>query len=212
MNELSLFTGAGGGVYGSLLLGHRLVGYVEMDKYCCDVISQRVEDGIFDDAPIYNCKVRDWLDAGFVEPYIDNVDILSGGFPCQPFSTAGKRKGADDERNGWPETADALRTIRPRIGFFENVPGLLNSGYFPTILADIHKAGYHVAWKCLSAAECGAWQVRNRLWILAFPDSGRFDNPDVSGGTREEISVPSRVHKGEITGVNSRGTGKTEGN
>ena len=70
------------------------------------------------------------------------VDVVTAGFPCQPFSVAGNKKGQDDERNKWPQTLQCIRDVRPRYAFLENVPGLLNSGYFGEILSSLAQAGF----------------------------------------------------------------------
>lgn len=166
LRELSLFTGAGGGLLGTLLLGWRPIGYVEYDNYCQRVIAQRIADGIIPNAPIFG-DVREFIQSGAAAEYRGFADVVTGGFPCQPFSVAGRQRGADDPRNMWPATAECVRLIRPRFCFFENVPGLLNSGYFGTIVADLAACGYGVRWRVLSAAELGAPHKRDRLWILA---------------------------------------------
>lgn len=168
MRELSLFTGGGGGVYASKLLGHTIVGYVEYNEYCQKIIKQRIEDGIFDNAPVFG-DIREF-DA---TPYSGTVDLVSGGFPCQPFSVAGQKKGKDDERNMWPETIRVIKQIKPKEAFLENVPGLLSSGYFGTILNDLSQAGYDARWITLSASDCGAPHKRERLWIYAYSNSSR---------------------------------------
>lgn len=127
MRELSLFTGAGGGVLATQhLLGWRTVGYVELDRYCQRVLRQRIRDGLLSDAPIFG-DVRRFLRDGWARRYRGRVDCVSAGFPCQPFSAAGRRRAADDERNLWPETAAVIREVRPRFVVLENVPGLLSS-------------------------------------------------------------------------------------
>jgi DNA (cytosine-5)-methyltransferase 1 len=86
---------------------------------------------------------------------------------CQPFSVAGKRRGADDERNLWPETIRVIRELRPRYAFLENVPGLLAHSYFGTVLGELAEAGYDAEWGCFTAAEVGASHKRERLFVLA---------------------------------------------
>jgi DNA (cytosine-5)-methyltransferase 1 len=172
MRELSLFSGAGGGLLGTYLLGWKHIGYVEFNDYCQRVIRQRIIDGILPNAPIFG-DVRTFISDGYAASYQGMVDVITGGFPCQPFSVAGKRAGADDPRNMWPATRDCVRIVRPRHCFFENVPGLLNSGYFGTIVNDLAQSGYCVRWRILSAAELGAPHKRDRLWIVADASSTR---------------------------------------
>jgi DNA (cytosine-5)-methyltransferase 1 len=95
------------------------------------------------------------------------ADVITAGFPCQPFSCAGKRQGEDDDRNMWPETLRCIRTVRPRFCFLENVPGLISCGYLATVLGDLAESGYDSRWRVLSAAEVGAPHKRDRLWIVA---------------------------------------------
>lgn len=172
MRELSLFTGAGGGVLGTHLLGWIPKGYVEIDEYCQRVIRQRIDDGLLADAPIFG-DIRAFIREGFAGAYQGMVDVVSAGFPCQPFSTAGRRKGADDNRNLWPETLEVIRQVRPRYCLLENVRGLLSSGYFPEILKGLAESGYDARWRVLSAAEVGAPHKRERLWIVAHTLDGR---------------------------------------
>lgn len=164
--ELSLFTGGGGGVWASRSLGWRTVGYVEYDRHCQAVIKARIADGTFDDAPIFG-DIRSFLANGYADVYAGRVEIVSGGFPCQPFSVAGKQRAGADERNMWPATADVIRRVAPTVAFLENVPGLLSSGYFGVILEDLAAMGYRVRWGVVSAAAAGARHLRKRLWILA---------------------------------------------
>lgn len=167
MRELSLFSGAGGGLLATKhLLGWQTIGYVENSDYCQRVIAQRIRDGLLDDAPIFG-DVRTFISEGFAASYTGMVDVVSGGFPCQPFSVAGKKLGADDPRNMWPATLEVIRITRPRCAFLENVPGLLTSGYFATILEGLAEVGMFSRWGCISAADTGAGHERERLWIVA---------------------------------------------
>ena len=168
MNELSLFTGGGGGVYAAKLLGWRTVGYVEWDRYCQRIIAQRIKDGIFDEAPIFG-DIRSFIHrhTGWARSYRGRVDVITAGFPCQPFSVAGRRKGQDDSRNMWPATRRTIGIVRPRYAFLENVPGLIAHEYFGTILGDLATMGYDAEWCVLGADDAGAPHRRKRLWILA---------------------------------------------
>lgn len=127
MRELALFSGAGGGLLAShAFLQTRPVGYVEYDDYCQQVTARRIKDGILPNAPIYG-DIRTFIAEGYARRHRGMVDLLTGGFPCQPFSSAGKRAGADDPRNMWPATLEAIRIIRPPFCLLENVRGLLSA-------------------------------------------------------------------------------------
>ncbi|MBZ6211597.1 DNA cytosine methyltransferase [Streptomyces olivaceus] len=97
---------------------------------------------------------------------VEPIDILCGGYPCQPFSSAGLRKGTEDERHIWPYIADALRVLRPRLAVFENVAGHLRLG-FDTVLADLAGLGFDAEWCLVRASEVGAPHPRQRLFIVA---------------------------------------------
>lgn len=189
MNELSLFTGAGGGVLGSILLGHRIVGYVEIDEYCQKIIAQRIKDGILDEAPIFS-NIQAFNRAGFAEQYQGLVDVITGGFPCQDISCAGKGAGITGKRSGlWFEMETTIRLVRPRYVFIENSPMLLVRG-FDTIVCALSEMGYDVAWGIVSAADVGAPHIRKRLWILAHTDSCmRERRPNVKGGQAQKRNV-----------------------
>jgi len=172
MNELALFAGAGGGLLATKwMLGWRTVCYVENAAYPVEVLKARIRDGLLDDAPI-------WDDARTFDgrPWRGCVDIVTAGFPCQPFSLAGQQRAERDERNMWPDTIRIVGEVRPRWCLLENVPGLLagSHGYFGTILRELAESGYDARWRVLSAAEVGAPHRRDRLWIAAHAsESGR---------------------------------------
>ncbi len=190
--ELSLFSGAGGGLLGTKLLGWRAVCYVEWDKYCQRVLQARIADGYLDDAPIWD-DVRTFDGSA----WRGCVDVITAGFPCQPFSVAGQRKGAADERNLWPDTIRIIREVGPEVVLLENVPGLFAHQYFGTILGDLAESGFDVQWRCLSAAEVGASHIRARLWFLAYTNStrggrsaGNTDHQTRATSTEGRASVP----------------------
>lgn len=163
LNVLDLFAGIGGASYaGKLIGGWQTVCYVEWDKYCQQVIQARIRDGIFDDAPIW-----DDVQTFDGKPWRGSVDIITAGFPCQPFSVAGKQQGESDERNMWPDTCRVISEVRPRYAFLENVPALLTSGYFGRIIGDLSEIGYDCRWTIVSARHLGALHLRERVWIQA---------------------------------------------
>lgn len=166
-NILSLCSGGGGLELGLELAceAFRTVCYVEREAYCCEILAERMEEKVLDEAPI-------WTDLRTFDgkPWGGVVDCVTGGYPCQPFSVAGKQLGEDDDRHLWPEIARIVREVEPGMCFFENVAGHLNFG-FDTVLADLRAMGYRVAAGLFTAAEVGATHKRERLFILA--NSGR---------------------------------------
>ena len=108
------------------------------------------------------------------------VDILTGGYPCQPFSAAGRRKGTDDERHLWPYVRDAIRVLRPRIVLLENVAGHRSLG-FDQVLGDLAEDGADVWWTSLRASDIGAPHHRERLFILAVPADAEDDGREWGG-------------------------------
>ena len=172
MRELSLFSGAGGGLLATKhLLGWETIGYVEIDEFCQRVIAQRIRDGHLDNAPIFT-DIRAFIDSGCAELYRGITDVITAGFPCQPFSVAGKGLAEADERNQWPNTLECVRLVRPRFVFLENVPGLLTHEYIRRIYGDLVEIGYDARWDCISAAHVGAPHKRLRWWLVAHAKAG----------------------------------------
>lgn len=210
MRELSLFSGGGGGLLATRwLLGWQTIGYVEINDYCQRIIQQRIRDGLLDEAPIFG-DIRAFIDQGYAERYRGMVDVITAGFPCQPFSVSGKRKGKDDNRNMWPQTIECIRMVRPKYTFLENVPGLLTSGYIGTVLGDLAESGYDCRWRCLSAAELGAPHQRKRLWIIAYThqfddNDGRYDPGAIFGERSQTTDIFDTQSK--QTGENEQGMG-----
>lgn len=162
MNELALFAGAGGGILGSILLGHRIVCAVEIEPYCREVLLRRQGDGVLPLFPVW-----DDISSFDGSPWRGAVDLVSAGFPCQPFSAAGRRRGEKDDRNLWPDTIRVIREVGPRFAFLENVPNLLAYDYFGEIIGSLAESGFDAEWGIVSAAEVGAPHLRKRLWIVA---------------------------------------------
>lgn len=162
MRELALFAGAGGGILGGKLLGWRTVCAVELNPYCRSVLLARQRDGILDPFPIWDdvCSFDGTQWRG-------HVDVVSGGFPCQDISTAGKGAGIDGERSGlWGEMARIICEVRPRHAFVENSPALTSRGLH-RVLGDLAEMGFDAEWGVLGADDCGAPHQRKRIWIVA---------------------------------------------
>jgi DNA (cytosine-5)-methyltransferase 1 len=162
MNELALFAGGGGGILAGHLLGWRTVCAVEIEDYPRRVLLQRQADGFLPRFPI-------WDDVCTFDgrPWRGRVDVISGGFPCQDISAAGKGKGITGERSGlWKEMARIIGEVRPRYAFVENSPMLATRG-LERVLADLTAMGYDSRWGVISAADIGANHKRERIWIVA---------------------------------------------
>ena len=167
----SLFTGIGGFDLGLERAGCTIKWQVEHDPYCNRVLRKHWPHVV----RYGDIRTVEWA---LVEP----VDLICGGFPCQPVSVAGKRQGTADVRWLWPEFARCLRVLRPRYVLIENVPGLLTNG-FGVVLGDLAALGYDAEWDVLSAAAFGAPHLRKRVWIVAdatqvrrgqeYPNAGR---------------------------------------
>lgn len=183
--ELSLFSGYGGFSLGLRLAGlnAKTVGYVEIERYCQEIVKARIKDGFLDDAPIFG-DIRLALSTGELRQFRGLVDIITGGFPCQPHSHAGQRKGADDSRNLWPETLECVRQVAPSYVLLENVPGILSNKYAGTVIGQLAGIGYDCIWDCIPAAACGAPHLRWRWWCLAYAASIRFQ-----GGCKRQRGV-----------------------
>jgi DNA (cytosine-5)-methyltransferase 1 len=174
MNELALFAGAGGGILGGVLLGWRTVAAVEIEEYPRAVLLQRQADGCLPRFPIWD-DVRTFDG----HPWRGRVDVITGGFPCQDISAAGKGAGITGERSGlWSEFARIIGEVRPRYAFVENSPMLTIRG-LGRVLGDLSEMGYDAEWCVLGAKEIGGAINSERLWLLASKTSSiRLDEMD----------------------------------
>lgn len=165
LTVLDLFSGIGGISLGLERTGQfRTVCFCEIDEYCRKVLKRH-----WPDVPIVE-DVHKVTPALLESMGVGQVDVLTAGFPCQPFSVAGKRKGEEDDRFLWPQVARCVREIRPSIVLLENVPGILSidrERVFGRVLRDLAQAGYDAWWTVLSAAEVGAPHLRKRVFIVA---------------------------------------------
>ena len=173
----SLCTGIMGAELAMSMMGlnPELVWYSEIDPHACKLLAAKT------DAPnLGNLKQIVWER---VEP----VDVLCAGYPCQPFSTAGNRKGTDDPRHLWPWIACALRVLRPRLALFENVAAHLHLG-FDEVLSDLAAFGFDAEWTTLRASDVGSCHQRDRLFIVARDaQRPRTDALAAPGGSRDAV-------------------------
>ena len=200
MTHGSLFSGIGGFDLAARWMGWDNLFHCEFDPFC-----QRVLAHHFPNSKLYN-DVKTF-DATI---YRGRLDVLSGGFPCQPFSSAGKRKGTDDDRHLWPEMLRIIREISPRYVLGENVRGLLNwSGkdgrvgmVFEEVCTDLETAGYEVTPYLLPACSINAPHRRDRIFFVAqnSDENGRgsFKRKEESNvrrfgniGAGDNVGVPS---------------------
>lgn len=161
MNHLDLFSGIGGFALAARWANIETIQFVEKDKFCQKVLMKN-----FPNVPIHDdIKTFD---------FYKDVDVLTGGFPCQPFSVAGKKKGLSDERYLWPEMLRVIRQCKPKFIIAENVPGIIP--HLDLILEDLEGEGY--AWQAflIPASAIGAPHKRERLWIIAHRNSFGSDN------------------------------------
>lgn len=161
--------------------GMRTVALCEIEAFAIANLVSKMEAGLMDPAPIWpDLKTFPWA------AFRDRVDILTGGYPCQPFSAAGKRAGKEDPRHLWPWIADGIRLLRPRCCFFENVEGHISLG-LSDVIEDLPGMGYRTTWGIFSASECGAPHQRKRVFILAVAKRrGFFAGMDNAG--QSEVS------------------------
>jgi DNA (cytosine-5)-methyltransferase 1 len=161
MNELALFAGAGGGLLASNLLGHNIVCAVERDGYCINVLMQRQNERVLDPFPIWDdiCTFDG-------KPWNGTVDLVSGGFPCQAFSTAARGRNIP-EKDLWYEMRRVVREVCPKFVFSENV----SERAILQAKKDLEEDGYRCEYIKLSAKDVGADHIRDRFWLLAYSDN-----------------------------------------
>ncbi|MGH7774661.1 MAG: DNA cytosine methyltransferase [Candidatus Binatia bacterium] len=203
LTEISLFTGYGGFSLGLRLAGIqiRTVLYCEIEPYCQAIIQQRIKDGFFDDAPI-------WPDVRTLDGrlFAGKVGIITAGFPCQPHSLAGKRRGGADERNLWPETLRLIREVEPRYALLENVPGILANGYAGAVVGELSEIGYDCIWNCVPAAAVGAPHLRWRWWCLAYASGNKHAEYNLKYETMGRIQQPgSNGESGDVADYDPAG-------
>ena len=170
MNVLDLFSGIGGFSLGLESTGFfKTIAFVEKDKFCQKVLQKN-----FPNIPIED-EVRNVKGERF------KADVITGGFPCQPFSVAGKRKGTDDDRYLWDETIRIISEQKPKWFIGENVEGIINIQdglVFRQIHDDLESQGFEVQSLIIPASGVGAWHQRKRVWIIA--------NSNNNGSYRQE--------------------------
>lgn len=172
LTHFSLCTGIGGIDLAAERAGFQTVGQCEIDEYASKVLAKNFK-GVPNLHDIRTVTVERLRESG-IEP--EEITVLSAGFPCQPYSLAGKGLGDGDERDLWGEVARCIGELKPRWFVGENTPGLFaraGQKYFRRILADLAALGYRVSWGIWGACDVGAPHKRDRVFIVAHADSER---------------------------------------
>ena len=201
INHLSLCAGVGGIDIGlrKVVKGLRTLAMVEREAFAISVLESKMEEGALDKCPIYPDLLRfPW------ERYRGLLDIVSGGFPCQPFSISGSRKSTEDPRHLWPFIKEGIGITKPIFCFFENVDGIASAkspGYYSVlhhVLSDLEEMGYRTEAGCFSAEEVGAPHQRKRWFILAYGERARLE-----GHPRHECNESGPTGKSSFSGPTS---------
>ena len=182
MRMLDLFSGIGGfSLAAQQVWGDKLdiAGFCEIDEYCCKILRKN-----FPNVPVFN-DIKELDGKKF-----DDIFLMTGGFPCQDISIAGKGKGIEGKRSGlWSEMHRLISEVRPRYALIENVPMLVHRG-LKRVLCDLAEVGYDAEWQIISAKHVGAPHLRYRIWIVAYP---QYTDTDNAGSHREKVIVKGEV-------------------
>ena len=194
---LDLFSGIGGFSLGMESTKRiKTIGFVEKDKFCQKVLQKN-----FKNIPIEE-DIRNVKGSNYT------ADIVSGGFPCQPFSVAGKRRGQDDDRYLWDETIRVVAETKPKWFVGENVEGIININnglVLRQVQTDLEKEGFQVQCLVIPASGIGAWHQRKRVWIIAHSDSNRNRN-EIRESYGEEKKIQREHREKNSTSRKSIGT------
>lgn len=176
IKHLDLFSGIGGFTLGFQRAGgFNTVAFVEIDKGCQEVLKKN-----FPSVPIYSDICRFEGKKFQSTAGISEIDVITGGFPCQDLSIAGKQGGINEARSGlWWEMRRVISELRPKFAVMENVPNFLageRGAWFGEFLASLAEIGYDAEWKCISAGAVGKPHLRERVWIVAYPSGIMLEN------------------------------------
>ena len=195
MKVLDLFSGIGGFSLGLERAGMETIAFCEFDEHAQKVLRKH-----WPDVPIHS-DIRE-LDA---KQFRGTVSVVTGGFPCQDLSTAGKQVGFSGERSSlYGEMLRVISECMPRYAIFENVTGLLtgDSGrWFGQFLYDLAQIGFDAEWHCVSASDIGAQHHRDRVWVIAYPCGSRSkvglarQNVRQEGDTRISINLSNEIRR-----------------
>jgi DNA (cytosine-5)-methyltransferase 1 len=172
VRHMDLFSGIAGFAIAARNVGWQTVGFCEIDPYCQKVLKKH-----WPDVPIYD-DIRE-----LSGEQIGSVDVISGGYPCQPFSVAGERRGEEDDRHLWPEFARIIRETKPAYVVCENVAGHISMG-LDEVLSDLEGLGYTTETFVIPACAVGAFHRRDRIWVIAYSNSNSESDGTLNEGKR----------------------------
>jgi len=197
MKHGSLFSGIGGFDLAAQWMGWENILQVEIDTWCQKLLKQHYPNvQRFTDIREFDGR-----------QFAGQLDIISGGFPCQPYSTAGERKGKEDSRHLWPQMFRVIREIQPRWIVGENVRGLINWNggmVFDEVQSDLESAGYEVQPFLLPAAGCNAPHERYRIWFVAHAIGKQTERENEGGfqpfasGSLQDVANPNSTRRGQL--------------
>jgi len=198
---LDLFSGIGGFSLGMEATKRiKTIGFVEKDKFCQKVLNKNFKN-IPIEEDIRNVKGQRYT-----------ADIVSGGFPCQPFSVAGKRRGTDDDRYLWDETIRVVAETKPKWFVGENVEGIININnglVLRQVQTDLEKEGFQVQCLIIPASGIGAWHQRKRVWILGYSEHNGLSSAKIK---RRNFKTSTRSSERQDKTIKSEGTGRSNNN
>ena len=204
MRHLDLFSGIGGFSLGLEATQQiKTVAFCEIDKYCTKVLNKN-----WPEVPVYN-DIKELTYDKLKADGIDNIDIITGGYPCQPFSVAGLKKGVEDPRHLWPEYFRLIKELRPTWIIGENVSGHIKLG-LDAVQEDLESEGYSLRTFSISASSVGANHQRERIWTVAYSQHNN-DSQKIKGVDGEKSSIQKEHRENDSTTRNFSGASAIRG-
>ena len=193
----SLFSGIGGFDLAAQWMGWNNIFQCEKDEWCRKVLAKNFQNtNRYEDIKEFNAK-----------KYNGTIDVISGGFPCQPFSVAGQRKGKEDDRYLWAEMLRIINEVQPKFVVGENVTGIIGMA-LDTVLSDLEAQGYTTETYIIPACGKNAWHRRDRVWIVAYSNSIRWNNEQKENGQSLHNGNRNGKTKEQSRGKQQRRTGE----
>ncbi len=205
MNHLDLFSGIGGFSIGLEKVGFNTIAFCEKEDYC-RMLLQKHWKGVKIYNDIKECKGKE------IKETYGRVDILTGGFPCQPYSVAGKQKGTADDRYLWPEMFRVIKEVQPTFVIAENVRGIINiqdGMVFETVCSDLESEGFEIQTFIIPAAGVGAPHKRERVWVVGYSKHNGSLTSEIKRGDNK---INDRTEEREDTTFKPERAGRSRDN